>query len=81
MYSVGDRKSFNSVTNWLEVLKEIGNSQMHICLVGNKSDLTTGREVSTDEGKALAAQHNLKFIETSALAGTNVREAGPLLIS
>lgn len=44
-------------------------------LVGNKSDLKDAREVTTGEGKALAEAHGLFFIETSALASSNVAAA------
>lgn len=44
-------------------------------LVGNKSDLKDAREVATGEGKALAEAHSLFFIETSALASSNVAAA------
>lgn len=44
-------------------------------LVGNKSDLNDAREVTTSEGKALAESQGLFFIETSALASSNVAAA------
>lgn len=42
-------------------------------LVGNKIDLPN-RAVSTDEGKALASELNMSFIETSAKTGLNCEE-------
>lgn len=44
-------------------------------LVGNKSDLKDAREVTTNEGKALAEGQSLFFIETSALDSSNVAAA------
>ncbi|CAK9221368.1 unnamed protein product [Sphagnum troendelagicum] len=41
-------------------------------LVGNKRDLAHIREVAVEEGTALAEQHNMSFIETSALESMNV---------
>ena len=41
-------------------------------LVGNKSDLKTQRAVETQEAMAFAEQHNLAFIETSALDASGV---------
>ena len=38
-----------------------------IIVVGNKKDLETSREVSTEEGQALAEQYKCYFLETSAL--------------
>ena len=55
---------------------------MVIILVGNKTDLSDSRywcwcklidrQVSTDEGDALAKELNVLFIETSAKCGYNV---------
>lgn len=44
-------------------------------LVGLKSDLEGAREVTPAEATALAAQHQISYIELSAKAGTNVEEA------
>ena len=44
-------------------------------LVGNKSDLETKREVSTEEGQAFADKHGLFFLETSAKTAMNVESA------
>ena len=44
-------------------------------LVGNKSDMTEARQVSTDEGKELAEHYNVRFLETSAKDCKNVEEA------
>lgn len=41
-------------------------------LVGNKCDKTYEREVSKDEGAALARQFGCEFIETSAKTAQNV---------
>jgi Ras-related protein Rab-1A len=44
-------------------------------LVGNKSDLESKRQVTYEEGKELADSLNIKFIEASAKANTNVESA------
>ncbi|XP_020552433.1 ras-related protein RABA5b [Sesamum indicum] len=49
-------------------------------LVGNKCDLENIREVSVDEGKGLAEEEGLFFIETSALDSTNVNKAFEIVI-
>ena len=38
-----------------------------IIVVGNKKDLENMREVSLEEGRALAEEHKCYFLETSAL--------------
>ena len=44
-------------------------------LVGNKSDLRHLRSVETDEAMSFSEQHNLAFIETSALDSSGVDTA------
>nr|GMD20175.1 ras-related protein RABA5b-like [Ipomoea batatas] len=49
-------------------------------LVGNKCDLESIRDVSVEEGKLLAEEEGLFFIETSALDSTNVNTAFEIVI-
>lgn len=49
-------------------------------LVGNKSDLENIRDVSVEEGKSLAEEEGLFFMETSALDSTNVKKAFEIVI-
>lgn len=49
-------------------------------LVGNKCDLDNIREVSKEEGKALAEEEGLFFMETSALDSTNVQISFEIVI-
>ena len=49
-------------------------------LVGNKCDLDNIRAVSIEEGKSLAEEHGLFFMETSAKDSTNVKTAFELVI-
>ena len=51
---------------------ERGNDVI-IMLVGNKTDLSDRRQVSTEEGEDKAKQENIMFIETSAKAGFNIK--------
>ncbi|KAK5148738.1 Ras GTPase [Oleoguttula sp. CCFEE 6159] len=46
-----------------------------VMLVGNKSDRVTEREVSTQEGSALARELNCEFVEASAKNCVNVERA------
>lgn len=67
--------TFESVKNWLRELRDLGNPDMVVVLVGNKSDLSHSREVDLEEGKSLAVAENLCFMETSAFENLNVEEA------
>lgn len=72
MYDITRRKSFDNVDKWLRELREYGNSDMVIVLVGNKSDLSHSREVTEEEGKNFAEAEGICFMETSALENVNV---------
>ena len=56
-------------------IKSLAPQDVKVILIGNKIDLENERQVSTEEGKALAEQYNLSFFETSAKSGYNVNEA------
>jgi len=55
-----------------DVRNERGNDVI-IMLVGNKTDLSDRRQVSTEEGEDKAKKENIMFIETSAKAGFNIK--------
>ena len=44
-------------------------------MVGNKSDLTAKRVVSTEQGKEFADSLGIEFLETSAKTSDNVEQA------
>ncbi|WCJ42064.1 hypothetical protein M5689_022892 [Euphorbia peplus] len=75
VYDITRRATFDNVKKWLKELREFGNPDMVVVLVGNKSDLTNSREVDEDEGKKFAEMEGLCFTETSALENLNVEEA------
>lgn len=64
-----------SVNHWLMQLRQFSKNNTSIVLLGNKKDLDRQREVSAEEGKRIAEENGLKFFETSALSGENVRKA------
>jgi GTPase KRas protein len=57
----------------LRRVKDIRN--LPFILIGNKCDLEETREVSIDRGEQAAKAISAKFLETSALTGTNVDKA------
>lgn len=42
-------------------------------LVGNKTDISDRRQVTTEEGTEKATEENVLFIESSAKAGYNIK--------
>jgi len=75
VYDITRSASFRNVEKWLQELHEHADPDIVIMLVGNKTDLKTQRETSTDDARSLAQKNNLLFIETSALDGENIKEA------
>lgn len=76
VYDVSRRETFNHLEHWLREAKEHDrDDRMVIMLIGNKSDLVNQREVSEEEGRRFAQEHNLHFIETSAKTAQNVEQA------
>ncbi|KAF9174229.1 hypothetical protein BGX21_010871 [Mortierella sp. AD011] len=75
VYDISKASSFQNLERWLSELKEHADPNIVLALIGNKSDLRHLRAVGTEDGKALAEKHNMLFLETSALDGTNVQEA------
>nr|KAF7394279.1 hypothetical protein H0235_016874 [Vespula pensylvanica] len=66
-YSVTDRHSFQEALEYRKSISRVRpNEHIPLVLVGNKFDLQHQREVSTEEGKALAEQLGCPFYETSA---------------
>ncbi|XP_076034348.1 GTP-binding protein Rit2-like [Oratosquilla oratoria] len=68
-YSITDRTSFEEVAGYRRLIAKVRASEsIPIVLVGNKVDLDDPqhRQVSTEEGRALAQEMGCPFYETSA---------------
>ena len=75
MYDISKHGTFENVERWLKELRDHAEANIVVMLVGNKSDLRHLRAVETDEAMAFSEQHNLAFIETSALDASGVDTA------
>jgi Ras family protein len=64
-----------------KILNHTGTEWVPLVLVGNKSDLHVQRQISPEEGKALAQQWNCAWTEASARHNENVQKAFELVIS
>jgi Ras-related protein Rab-6A len=62
-----------NTSKWVDDVRAERGNDVIIVLVGNKTDLNEGRQVSTEEGEKKAKEFNVIFIETSAKAGYNVK--------
>lgn len=75
VYDITRRNTFESLKKWLYELREYGNPEMVVVLIGNKSDLSASRQVAMEDGQTLAQLEGLCFMETSAKENLNVEEA------
>jgi GTPase KRas len=77
VYSVSSRSSFDEISPIIKkVLKMREGDHASFILVGNKCDVGEGeRQVTIEEGQALARSFGCPFFETSAKTNTNVEDA------
>ena len=75
VYDVTSQDSFDHVNDWLKEVNRYASEGTCKLLVGNKSDRTTDKVVSTDVAKEFADDIGVPFLETSAKSAANVEEA------
>ncbi|KAI8053781.1 small GTPase superfamily [Syncephalis plumigaleata] len=76
MYDVTNRKSFCEIEKWINNLESsVNNRHVVKMIIGNKEDRETDREVSEEEGQALADKFDALFAECSAATGDNVESS------
>jgi Ras-related protein Rab-11A len=80
VYDISRKTTFENVDKWIGELKNNASEDVHIMLVGNKSDLEDKREVKTEEVAKKADQYKIAFCETSALKGNNIENAFERLV-
>jgi Ras-related protein Rab-11B len=82
VYDITNQKSFESLSErWMAQLNDHASADdLAKLLVGNKSDLGSSREVSTEKAQQFCQQYGMELLETSAKSGTNVLQAFEKLI-
>lgn len=66
VYDITNRESFENLNSWLLELKEHGDKNILIFLIGNKNDLEDKRMVMEEEGIEFAKKEGVFFKEVSA---------------
>ena len=75
VYSIDKKNSFKDINLWIKEIRLNSSPDIKIVLIGNKSDLDKDRQVSYEEGKKyLDDDEVLKFFETSAKTGENIKK-------
>jgi len=72
VFDVTDISSFLALHHWINSIKKYELDKEEVFVVGNKIDLE--REVSYEEGKSCAMSYGMKYFETSAKTGENVKK-------
>ena len=73
VYDVTRRDTFKPALTWVNEIRRASPNAV-VALAGNKSDLSDGREVYSEEAEAFAQENGLLFMETSAKTGLNIDE-------
>lgn len=58
---------------WIDEVRSERGNDVVIMLVGNKTDLSDRRQVSSEEGDTKAAEEGVLFVETSAKGNFNIK--------
>jgi len=74
VYDVTDERSFDHIRAWHSDIEQHAPGVNKI-LIGNKSDCTGTRAVTEEQGRALAEELGIEFLETSAKINEGVEEA------
>ncbi|XP_057322379.1 ras-related protein Rab-37 isoform X2 [Microplitis mediator] len=75
LYDVTNKTSFDNIRAWLGEIREYAQNDVVIMLLGNKSDCGNERVIKVEDGKRLADEYQVPFMETSAKTGLNVELA------
>jgi small GTP-binding protein len=78
LYDITKQNTFDSISYWINDIAWVIGDKYGI-LIGNKKDLAKYRVISEDQGKELAAEYHLDFMETSAKTGENVNNVFELI--
>lgn len=73
VYDITDRASFLNSSKWIDEVRTERGNDVVLMLVGNKTDLSDRRQVSSEEGAAKAKEEGVLFIETSAKGNFNIK--------
>jgi small GTP-binding protein len=77
VYDVSEQETFERVPDWMTLYRGSCDESNPILIIGNKLDLS--RAVDTEDGVRFAETHGCRFIEVSALEGTNMDRVLPTI--
>ena len=72
VFDVTNKDSYEQVKKWYNTIKKVAYPNCVLILVGNKRDLKESRQITPEEGKQLAKELKLYYMETSAKTNENI---------
>ncbi|XP_018011276.1 ras-related protein Rab-10 [Hyalella azteca] len=75
VYDITNPKSFDNIAKWLRNIDEHANKDVEKMILGNKCDMEDKRVIPKEKGEDIAAEHGIRFLETSAKANINIEQA------
>ena len=75
VYDITQKESFENINKWMSEVRDKSAKDLKIMIVGNKTDLESERQVSTDDALERAKELESPVMEASALDGNNVKAA------
>ena len=67
VYAIDDKKSFNDLNIWLNIVKEINSDKIVLGVAANKADLYKKAQVTDAEGRKYAKEIGAEWRSTSSL--------------
>lgn len=80
VYDVTRPETFNNVDKWFNEIREYGEKNVTLMLIGNKSDLKHLRTIDTSKALEKATTLGVPVMETSALDASGVEDSFKKLI-
>ena len=75
VFDVTNRKSFENISSWLNLIKEKTENKPHVILFGNKSDVEKEKwNITNQEIKQCVKRTKLDFFEVSAKKNQGINE-------
>ena len=81
VFDLTNKNSFNHIKKWIDGVGKNSDRKIKRIIVGNKCDLKDSIQVTKEDINREIIQKKLKYIEVSAMDGTNVDKAFDILIN
>ena len=73
--------SFDHLSSWIKDVDLYSGEEVTKLLIGNKDDVRDAKCVDADVAREFARDHNMLFMEASAMRATNVAAAFRLIVA